>query len=130
MNAHSVAKLYFIKDDTANVRELSVLILFQEIVALNFFATLLCDKIEYFPFFFIRQLEVLIRLVKDVPCRPNRVIAKVNNVIRTFAAIVAWGRFKPDRLNSCDLTVIVGSFAKAQEPIRDYLMISKPGQKV
>jgi hypothetical protein len=44
MNAHSVAKLYFIKDDPANVRELSALIPVQKIVLLSLFAAFLCDE--------------------------------------------------------------------------------------
>jgi hypothetical protein len=46
MNAHSVAKLYFIKNDPANVRELSAIIPVQKIVWLNLFAAFLCDKGE------------------------------------------------------------------------------------
>jgi len=54
MNAHSVAKLYFIKNDPANVRELSAIIPVQKIVWLNLFAAFLCDKGEDYLLFFSR----------------------------------------------------------------------------
>src|SRR5262245_56697909 len=111
MNAHSVAKLYFIKNDPANVRESSVLILVQEIVALNFFATLLCDKSKYFLLFLSRRLEFSICAVEGVPCRPDRIIVEVDDVIRTLDDLATWRLNKPDGLDSCDLIVIVSDFA-------------------
>jgi hypothetical protein len=67
MNVHSVAKLYFIKDDPANVRRSSVFSPVQKIISLNLFAAFLCDKSEDFTPFFIRQLEILICAIKVVP---------------------------------------------------------------
>jgi len=51
MNAHSVANLYFIKNDPANVCRTSILFIIQQIALFNLFAALHCDKSEDFLLF-------------------------------------------------------------------------------
>src|SRR5215475_1840916 len=94
--------------------ESSILILIQEIVAFNLFATFLCDKGEDFLLLF------LICAIKSAPRCPDRTVVEMDDMIRPLDDLAVWGLDIPDRHDSCDLIVIMSYFAKAPVAICDY----------